>query len=159
MDLALFGVRVDVNEFRGMVGAHLADRDTRGERVDGPPLPIRGASCGQRMPQTAFAVAATAVLPWMRVDRQPRRRSDERPGLSSQSPYVWQRLHGLPLPAPHESHRVPDSSHFAFLTPCEPALAARLPEICADAPGFDVSIFIRSSVRMCSSFSGHIFEA
>jgi predicted dienelactone hydrolase len=38
---------------------------------------------------------------------------------------------------PHESHVVTNSSHFAFLTPCEPALAARLPEICTDAAGFD----------------------
>ena len=41
------------------------------------------------------------------------------------------------LPAQHEYHIVPDAGHFAFLTPCPPALAARLPELCTDARGFD----------------------
>jgi predicted dienelactone hydrolase len=41
------------------------------------------------------------------------------------------------LPAPHEYHVVPNSAHFAFLTPSPPAVATERPELCADAPGFD----------------------
>jgi predicted dienelactone hydrolase len=41
------------------------------------------------------------------------------------------------LPAPHEYHVVPNSSHFALLTPCPPAVAQARPELCTDAPGFD----------------------
>jgi predicted dienelactone hydrolase len=41
------------------------------------------------------------------------------------------------LLAPHECRVVPNSGHFAFLTPCPPGMAAAPPELCADAPGFD----------------------
>ena len=41
------------------------------------------------------------------------------------------------LPAPHEYHVVPNSSHFAFLTPCPLIVAQARPELCTDAPGFD----------------------
>jgi predicted dienelactone hydrolase len=41
------------------------------------------------------------------------------------------------LPAAHEYHVVPNSAHFAFLTPCPPVLAKVRPELCTDAPGFD----------------------
>ena len=41
------------------------------------------------------------------------------------------------LPAPHEYHVVPNSAHFAFLTPCPPAAAKAHPDLCKDAPGFD----------------------
>jgi predicted dienelactone hydrolase len=41
------------------------------------------------------------------------------------------------LPAKHEYHAVPNSAHFAFLTPCSVALAKARPELCTDAPGFD----------------------
>jgi predicted dienelactone hydrolase len=41
------------------------------------------------------------------------------------------------LPAKHEFHPVPNSGHFAFLTPCPPELVQRRPELCTDAPGFD----------------------
>jgi predicted dienelactone hydrolase len=41
------------------------------------------------------------------------------------------------LPAQHEYHVVPNSGHFAFLTPCSTALAQLRPELCVDAPGFD----------------------
>jgi predicted dienelactone hydrolase len=44
---------------------------------------------------------------------------------------------GQNLPAPHEFHVVPNSGHFAFLTPCPAELAQRRPELCSDAPGFD----------------------
>lgn len=45
-------------------------------------------------------------------------------------------LHG-DLPAPHEYRTVANSGHFAFLAPCPPEMAAAVPEICVDAPGFD----------------------
>lgn len=41
------------------------------------------------------------------------------------------------LPAHHEDHVVPNSGHFAFLTPCSPAMAKARPELCTDATGFD----------------------
>jgi predicted dienelactone hydrolase len=47
------------------------------------------------------------------------------------------------LPAPHEYHVVPNSAHFAFFSPCPPAMAAEVPEICSDAAGFDRVAFHR----------------
>jgi predicted dienelactone hydrolase len=47
------------------------------------------------------------------------------------------------LPSKHECHVVPNSGHFSFVAPCPPALAAELPRICADAPGFDRTAFHR----------------
>lgn len=47
------------------------------------------------------------------------------------------------LPSKHEYHVVANSGHFAFLTPCPPALVAELPRICADAGGFDRAAFHR----------------
>ena len=41
------------------------------------------------------------------------------------------------LPAPHEYYVVPNSAHFAFLSPCPPAAARVHPDLCTDAPGFD----------------------
>jgi predicted dienelactone hydrolase len=41
------------------------------------------------------------------------------------------------LPGPHEYRIVPNSGHFAFLTPCPTELAEKRPELCTDAPGFD----------------------
>ena len=41
------------------------------------------------------------------------------------------------LPSQHEYHVVANSGHFAFLSPCPPALAKAVPEICADMPDFD----------------------
>ena len=41
------------------------------------------------------------------------------------------------LRAEHEYRVAPNTGHFAFLTPCSPALAAKRPELCIDAPGFD----------------------
>jgi len=47
------------------------------------------------------------------------------------------------LLAKHEYHVVPNSSHFAFLFICPPALAKNDREICTDAPGFDRVAFHR----------------
>jgi len=41
------------------------------------------------------------------------------------------------LPAPPEYHVVPNSAHFAFLTPCPPEAVKAHPDVCIDAPGFD----------------------
>jgi predicted dienelactone hydrolase len=41
------------------------------------------------------------------------------------------------LPAPHEYHVVPNSAHFAFLTPCPLEAVKAHPDVCTDAPGFD----------------------
>ena len=47
------------------------------------------------------------------------------------------------LPVKPEYHVVPNAGHFAFLAPCTPALAARVPEICHDPEGFDRPAFHR----------------
>lgn len=41
------------------------------------------------------------------------------------------------LPSQHEYRIVPNSTHFAFLTPCSPAVAQARPSLCTDPPGFD----------------------
>jgi predicted dienelactone hydrolase len=45
------------------------------------------------------------------------------------------------LPRPPEYHVVANAGHFSFLAPCGPAMAAMLPDICRDAPGFDRAAF------------------
>ena len=45
------------------------------------------------------------------------------------------------LASPHEYRVVPNSRHFAFLTPCPPEAAARKAEPCVDPPGFDRAAF------------------
>jgi len=42
-----------------------------------------------------------------------------------------------------EVHVVPSADHFAFIAPCNTALAERVPEICQDPPGFDRTAFHR----------------
>ena len=46
-----------------------------------------------------------------------------------------------PQPQPPEYHVVPAAGHFDFLAPCNEALAARVPDICSSAPGFDRRAF------------------
>ncbi len=41
------------------------------------------------------------------------------------------------LPKHPEEHIVPGVDHYIFLAPCSKALAAAVPDICQDAPGFD----------------------
>lgn len=48
------------------------------------------------------------------------------------------------LPRKPDFHVVPDTAHFAFLTPCPPALAKSQPEICTDPAGFDRVAFHKS---------------
>ena len=45
------------------------------------------------------------------------------------------------LPAPPEMHVEPNMGHFEFLAPCPPAMAQRLPDICAHEEGFDPVAF------------------
>lgn len=47
------------------------------------------------------------------------------------------------LPAPHEYRVVPNSAHFAFLTPCPPEAAKAHPDVCTDATGFDRVEFLK----------------
>jgi predicted dienelactone hydrolase len=47
------------------------------------------------------------------------------------------------LPVKPEYRVVANAGHFAFLAPCTPALAARVPEICRDPAGFDRAAFHR----------------
>lgn len=60
-------------------------------------------------------------------------------------PHPWnaQAVHDA-LPIPPEYHVVPGARHFAFMPPCTPALAAAVPDICRDPPGFDRRAFHRT---------------
>ena len=41
------------------------------------------------------------------------------------------------LAANHEYHVVPNSTHFALLFICPPAMAKGVPDLCSNAPDFD----------------------
>jgi predicted dienelactone hydrolase len=56
------------------------------------------------------------------------------------------------LPVKPEYHVVANAGHFAFLAPCSPALAARVPEICHDPEGFDRAAFHREFNRDVVAF-------
>lgn len=45
------------------------------------------------------------------------------------------------LPRPPQMHVVPHAGHYDFISPCSPAMAERLPEICVSEPGFDRAAF------------------
>ena len=61
------------------------------------------------------------------------------------------------LPAPHEYHVVPNSAHFAFLTPCPPELAEKRPELCTDPPGFDrVAFHKQLDADVLAFFRAHL---
>ncbi|MBW8814733.1 MAG: prolyl oligopeptidase family serine peptidase [Caulobacterales bacterium] len=45
------------------------------------------------------------------------------------------------LPHAPEMHVVPHAGHYDFISPCPPAMAQRLPEICVSEPGFDRAAF------------------
>ena len=47
------------------------------------------------------------------------------------------------LTPPPDFQTVPDAGHFDFLAPCSEALAARVPVICQERPGFDRAAFHR----------------
>jgi len=64
------------------------------------------------------------------------------------------------LPAKHEYHVVPNSTHFAFLSICPPALAAKAPpEICTDAPGFGRAAFHKQfDAAVLAFFRTHLVD-
>lgn len=63
------------------------------------------------------------------------------------------------LPAPHEYHVVPNSTHFAFLTPCPSKLASARPELCTDPPGFDrVAFHKQFNVDVLAFFRKQLVE-
>ncbi|HKF49456.1 MAG TPA: dienelactone hydrolase family protein [Terracidiphilus sp.] len=56
------------------------------------------------------------------------------------------------LPGPQEEHVVPGQDHYVFLAPCSAALAAAVPQICKDGPGFDRVAFHREFNRLVVNF-------
>lgn len=58
----------------------------------------------------------------------------------------------LALPQPPDYHVVPHAGHFDFLTPCSAELAARVPQICTSAPGFDRTAFHADFNREVTAF-------
>lgn len=56
------------------------------------------------------------------------------------------------LPRKPEFRRVEGAGHYAFLPPCPTALAARLPALCTDRPGFDRAAFHRRFNRAVVAF-------
>jgi predicted dienelactone hydrolase len=63
------------------------------------------------------------------------------------------------LTAPHEFLVVPNSAHFAFLTPCPPDLAEKRPELCVDPPGFDRAAFHRQfNVAVLAFFRANLLN-
>jgi predicted dienelactone hydrolase len=63
------------------------------------------------------------------------------------------------LPAPHEYRVVSNAGHFAFLIPCPPALAKAVPDICADAPGFDrVAFHKQFNAEVLAFFRTHLAD-
>ena len=59
------------------------------------------------------------------------------------------------LPKHPEARLVPDADHYAFLAPCSKALAAAVPEICQDPPGFDRTAFHREFNAAVVAFFQH----
>jgi predicted dienelactone hydrolase len=61
------------------------------------------------------------------------------------------------LPAKHEYHVVPKSTHFAFLSICPPAAVKAAPEICTDTPGFDrVAFHKQFNADVLAFFRSHL---
>jgi predicted dienelactone hydrolase len=64
------------------------------------------------------------------------------------------------LPSTHEYRVVPNSGHFAFLTPCPPVLLEVRPELCTDAPGFDRVAFHKDlDAEVLAFLRKHLVEA
>jgi len=66
---------------------------------------------------------------------------------------------GPGLPKPPELHIVKNAGHFDFLAPCTPPLAARVPEICGSAAGFDRAAFHEAFNLDVSAFFAAALEA
>jgi predicted dienelactone hydrolase len=64
------------------------------------------------------------------------------------------------LPAEHAFRVVSNAGHFAFVTPCPPALAKELPSVCLDAPGFDrVAFHEEFNAAATAFFNEHLVKA
>jgi predicted dienelactone hydrolase len=64
------------------------------------------------------------------------------------------------LPPNHEYHVVANAGHFAFLAPCPAVLAREMPQICADAAGFDRVAFHRQfNADARAFFRAHLMTA
>lgn len=61
------------------------------------------------------------------------------------------------LPIKPDYHLVPGAGHFAFLAPCAPDLAKRLPNICTDRPGVDrVAFHKQFNAAVLAFFRKHL---
>lgn len=56
------------------------------------------------------------------------------------------------LPIKPDFHLVPNATHYAFLAPCSAEMAARVPQICKDAPNFNRSLFHASFNKSVQEF-------
>ena len=137
----------DLARFRAHCRAHPSNDDCRILRAGGPRVAQELAT---RFPRSVWAhdariraavIAAPALgfafapdgLRAVRVPVQLWRAADDR---VLPAPAYADAVRGA-LPTPPEYHVVPGAGHFDFLAPCGAAMAARLPDICASAPGFD----------------------
>jgi predicted dienelactone hydrolase len=58
----------------------------------------------------------------------------------------------IALPESPEYHVVPNADHYDFLAPCSPMLAQRVPDVCAERPGFDRTAFHEAFDRQVVAF-------
>ncbi|MBR0938279.1 dienelactone hydrolase family protein [Bradyrhizobium jicamae] len=64
------------------------------------------------------------------------------------------------LPVKADYHVIRNAGHFVFLAPCSADLAARLPRICTDPPGFDRVAFHKEwNADILAFFRKHLVEA
>ena len=64
------------------------------------------------------------------------------------------------LPVKPEYHVVSHAGHFVFLVPCSADLAARIPRICTDRPGFDRVAFHKEwDASILAFFRQHLMDA
>jgi predicted dienelactone hydrolase len=56
------------------------------------------------------------------------------------------------LPHPPEEHVVPAARHTSFLPPCRPEVAASVPAVCSDPPGFDRTAFHQTFLEQVVTF-------
>jgi predicted dienelactone hydrolase len=78
----------------------------------------------------------------------------------NQAPDAWNTaLIRQELPKPPEEHVVTGAGHYAFLPPCNEALAKQAPQICADDPRFDRHAFHRDFNREVVAFFKKVLAA
>ena len=52
------------------------------------------------------------------------------------------------LPRDQRKFVVPNADHYDFLAPCSPLMAQRVPDVCAERPGFDRTAFHEAFDRL-----------